>query len=131
MANLLTGIGRGLLAIASLVPRMWNAMLAAASVRFWAMVGAAIALSAFAAWLVWIIWRGGWPVSIAPRQVDILGWALFIVLFGVILVVIALTGKHVEANGVWGRIDVSGGDDPAAPPAVTVTTKIEPGDKAP
>ncbi|HEY0265711.1 MAG TPA: hypothetical protein VGC16_03105 [Rhizomicrobium sp.] len=96
--------------------RVWKALLAAASIRFWAMVGAAMMLTAFAAWLVWIVaWH--WPPPVETgRRLDILGKALWIVLGGIVLVVIALTGKRVEASGLWGRLDVRGGDDPASPP---------------
>lgn len=98
--------------------RIWRTLLAAASVRFWAMVGAAMVLTVFAAGLVWIMaWH--WPAPVeSGRRIDILGKALWIVLSGIILVVIALTGKRVEASGTWGRLDVRDGDD--APPA-TIT----------
>lgn len=108
-----------------MIARLWRALLSAASVRFWAMVGAAMTLTLFAVWLVWIVWRGGWPIRQAGRQLDILGMALCIALVGILAVVIALTGRHVEASGVWGRLDVSGGDDAHTPPTVTTTTKTE------
>lgn len=88
--------------------RIWKSLLAAASIRFWAMAGSVVTLTVFAAWLVWIIWRGGWPDAEAGRQLDILGWALWIMLAAIGAIVAALTGQHIEVRGVLGSIDVSG-----------------------
>lgn len=99
--------------------RIWRGLLAAASIRFWVMVGAAMALTVFAAWLVWIIAWHWAPLVEAGRRIDILGRALWIVLGGLVLIVIALTGKRVEASGAWGRLDVS--DDP--PTIIKTETK--------
>jgi hypothetical protein len=87
------------------------------------MVGAAMALTLFAAALVAIVtWH--WPPLIeAGRRLDILGKALWIILGGIILIVIALTGKHVEASGAWGRLNVGGGDDDAKPGAAPKDTQ--------
>lgn len=91
--------------------RIWKALLAAASIRFWIMAGAAMALTFFAAWLVWIVWRGGWPAAQAGRQLDILGRALWIVLAAAWAIVAVLAGKRIEVRGVLGSLDV-GGDAP-------------------
>lgn len=108
-----------------MIPRLWHALLAAAPARFWAMVGAAMALTVFAAALVWIVWHGGWPISQAPRQLDILGKALWFILLGIIIIVIALTARRVDASGVLGHLSVSGEDDPQPAAKVTTTTTVE------
>lgn len=111
-----------------MIGRIWRTLLAAASIRFWAMVGASMALTIFAAWLVWLVAYRWAPLIEAGRRIDILGKALWIVLGGVIAVVFGLIGKHVEVSGIWGRLNVSG-DDPVQPPApatvTTTTTKTE------
>lgn len=107
-----------------MIARIWRGLLAAASVRFWAMVGAAMALTVDGIWVTWIV-AYHWPVgSEDALRIKVLAAALIIVLVGVILVVIALTGKRVEASGMWGRLDVSG-DDPPPTVTTTITTKTE------
>lgn len=86
--------------------------LAAPGVRFWAMVGAAISLNGFAGWLVWIIWHGGWPLSQAGRQLDILGKALWLTLGMILIIVVALTDKIVRAVGFNSSIDIGRSDSP-------------------
>lgn len=89
---------------------IWRAAIAAAPVRFWAMVGAAIALTALAAVLIWIVWAGGWHNQ-QPRQLDILGKALWLDLGMLGLIVLALTMQHLSAKGAWGSVDVGGGGE--------------------
>jgi hypothetical protein len=98
-----------------------------APIRFWAMVGAAVAMTIFAAVLVWIIWRGGWPVVQAARQLDILGKALWITLAMVLIIVVSLTNQKFSARGLGGSLDLSGQDEaqPAATVTTTTTTKTE------
>lgn len=108
-----------------MIARFWRALLAAAPVRFWAMVGAAVALTAMAAWIIWIVWHGGWPLSQAGRQLDILGKALWLVLAGILLIVLALTLQKLSASGVWGHVDVGSESDPPPAQTVTTTTKTE------
>lgn len=87
--------------------RTFGCWLAAPGVRFWAMVGAAIALTAFAGGLVWVIWHGGWPLNQAGRQLDILGKALWIMLVMILIIVVALTGQKLSAKGFNSSIDIS------------------------
>lgn len=93
-----------------------------APIRFWAMVGAAVAMTIFAAALVWIVWRGGWPPAQASRQLDILGKSLWLALVMILVIVVSLTNQKFSAKGLGGSIDLSGQDEPPAPVASVVTT---------
>lgn len=108
-----------------MIGRFWRTLLAAASVRFWAMVGGAMALTVDGVWVTWIV-AYHWPIGREDAlRIKVLAVALFILLVGVILVVIALTGKRVEASGAWGRLDVSGGEETPPTVTTTITTKTE------
>lgn len=110
-----------------MISRVWRALLTAAPVRFWAMVGAAVALTFIAIWMVWIVWHGGWPLAQAPRQLDIIGKALWLVLGMILLIVLALTLQRLSASGVWGRVDVGAGEPDPGVTKVTTETTITPG----
>lgn len=95
----------------------WRALLAAAPVRLWAMIGAGPGLTAFAAALVWIVWRGPWPAGLAAQQLTILGWALWIVLAVIAVIIVALASARVKAAGPGGAsLEIDGGEEPAAAP---------------
>lgn len=73
-----------------------------------ALLGGGVVLTAFSIWLVWIVWRGGWAVSNAPQQLEILGWALIGGLTGVMvsLIAIAIGGPVRNVKGGAGSVTV-------------------------
>lgn len=107
------------------ISRFMAVLRESAPIRFWAMVGAAIALTIFAGVLVWIIWRGGWPATQASRQIDILGKALWITLAMILIIVVSLTSQTFRARGLGGSIDISGTDENETVPKTTTTTTTE------
>jgi hypothetical protein len=73
--------------------------------------------------MVWIIWKGGWSPATEGKRLDLLGWAMLMLLGG------SITGNWAYGFVLNRRtfkiskdgIEASGGDDPA--PSVTTTTK--------
>lgn len=66
-------------------------MLKAAPLRVWAMVLAALPLTASAGVLTLIVWNGGWDKALEGKQLNFLGWTLLVnwALIGVIVVKLA------------------------------------------
>ena len=94
-------------------PRIWRALLKAASVRQWSMILAAPALTAVVAWIIHIIQRDGWSASVETLRIHVLANIGYGALALVGLVVVALTGTQVVASvGKTGvNIDVQSDDD--------------------
>lgn len=100
-----------------------------APIRFWAMVGASIALTGIVCWFVWIIAYGPWPLAQAARRLDILGKALWINLAMIGVIVVSLSNQKFSAKGLGGSVDIAGQDDPPDPPqkvVTTTTTEVKP-----
>jgi len=102
---------------------VWRAMIAAAGVRSWALIGAMIAMTGFAAWLCYVVWKGPWLDSRQPQQLDILGWSLWGALIIIALGFISLTGLGVAASINKGGVSLNVGDEDHKPDAVLVTTE--------
>jgi hypothetical protein len=85
--------------------RIWQAMLAAGPVAFWAMLGGGIVATLLFSALVLIVWLGGWPPALAGRQLEYLGWALLAQAAILALVMVRLTGASL--SGKMGRAEVS------------------------
>lgn len=104
-----------------MIARIWNAVLAAAPPRFWAQVGAGMALTLFAVGVVLILWLGPWTLAVESRRVDALARICLAVLFLVLVALAAITElKFGISGGKDGfKADVERDDDP---PATTVTT---------
>lgn len=93
-----------------------------ATIRTWAMFMAGPFLLLFAAWLVWIVAFAGWPNSQAPRQLDILGKALWIVLVLNGVIIVALASAKVLAKSGGSSVEISSDTEHHEPPAQVVTT---------
>ena len=97
--------------------RVLNALLGAAPVRLWALIGAGPPLTAGAAALAWIIWRGDWPVALAARRLDILGFSLYGALGLIGVIVVSLASVKVRAQGVAGAsLEIDGDEFGGRPP---------------
>lgn len=84
--------------------------LTSVSVRTWAVIGAAPALTALA-WLMIGLIRVGWSAEREAQQLGILGNALYGVLVIVAVAVIALAGVAVKGKGPGGtEFEVDGHD---------------------
>lgn len=94
--------------------RKWVALLAS--------FGGTIVFTAGAAVMVYIVWKGQWSPAMETKRLDLLGWALMLLL-----------GGAISGNWAFGFVlnrrsiklskdgfEASGGDD--TPPAVTTTT---------
>ena len=103
--------------------RIWKALLSAAGIRTWSLIGAMVAMTGFAAWLTWIVWKGPWLQDRQPQQLDILGWSLWGALLIVSLGFISLTGLGVAASINKGGVSLNVGEDDHAPDQVKVTTE--------
>jgi hypothetical protein len=101
-----------------MIPKMWNAMLKAAPLRLWAIIGGAVVLTGFAAGLVWVVWKGPWDASQQPAQINILGWGLWITLgmIGIIVASIAAVDVKIKGPGDTSfEVDGDDNDQPARP----------------
>lgn len=93
--------------------RKWLALLAS--------FGGAMVFTAGAAVLVWIIWKGGWSPETEAKRLDLLGWAMIMMLAGSISTnwafgfVLNRRSLRISKDG----IEASGGDEPAVPVKVT------------
>lgn len=82
----------------SMIARVWRAMLAAAPVTFWGMLGGGIVVTALFTALVLIVWLGGWPSRMAEQQLAYLGLALLACAILMGLVMVRLTGTSVKGR---------------------------------
>jgi hypothetical protein len=101
-----------------MIPKMWNAMLKAAPLRLWAIIGAAVVLTAFAAALVLVVWKGPWDASQQVAQINILGWALWITLGMIGIIVASIAAVDIKIRGPGDTsLEVNGDDNdkPARP----------------
>lgn len=109
-----------------MIARIWKALLAASPPRFWAQVGAAQALTLFAAGIVWIIWKGPWTLAVEGARVDALARICLAVLFLVLVAVAAITELKFGLRGGKDGFsaDVERDDEPKATVTTTTTTEI-------
>ena len=107
-----------------MIASAWRALLAAGPVRLWAMIGAGPPLTLGACGLVWIIWKGGWPASMAGKQLDFLGFALLAVLGIIAVIIVTLAAVKVKGSGPGGLSLEIDADD--APTVVTTTVETKP-----
>ena len=85
---------------------VWKALLLAAPIRLWALILAGPALSTMGAALTWIIWRGGWPESLRPAQLELLGWLALINSGLIAVIIVSLAMVKVEAETKLGRLSI-------------------------
>ena len=116
-----------------MIGRIWKAMIAAAPPRFWAQVGAGIALTTFAAGVVLILWMGPWSAVVERARVDALARICLAVLFLVLVALAAITelrfGINASRDGF--RADVERDDEPhsqtvAVSGDLTITPEVKP-----
>lgn len=115
-----------------MIARAWKAVLAAAPVKIWAQIGAAVALSGVLLLGGWVIWKGPWAAIHQGKQLD----ALFYLLVGVELLMMvalaAITGLNVNLHGGKDGLHASIDQDEAQPMKVetTVATTVTPAQPA-
>lgn len=112
--------------------KIWKAMLKAAPLRLWALLGGAPIITALTVWLINIVWRGPWPINLASQQLSILGWALLIAQGLLAVIVVALASVRVKGTGPGGvSFEVDGDDDEEKHiTTVTATATVREGDGA-
>lgn len=100
-------------------------MLSAAPPRFWAQVGAGMALTLFAAAIVSILWLGPWTATVERARVDALARICLAVLFLVLVALAAITELKfgIRAGKDGFNADVER-DDEAPKPTTTVQTTV-------
>jgi hypothetical protein len=109
------------------IGRIWSAMMLAGSARFWAQVGAGVALSGLLMGYGLVIWLGPWPATSAGKQLDLLGQGQLIAGFLVLVALACITGTKVNFNasrsGVSANVD--GDDEPQSTTVETTVTVTE------
>ena len=91
--------------------RVWNAMLAAAPLRMWALFAAGPVLTLGTAALVLIVKDSSWPEALRERQLEFLGYAMLGSLTIVSIVVITLAAVRVKGKAGIAEIEVGGEPD--------------------
>lgn len=111
--------------------RIWAGMMAVVIVaaRFWAQVGAAMALTIVFVGYGVVIWKGPWPVDRAQQQLDLLGQGHLLAGFLVLVALVCITGIRVgfdaSRQGIRANIDRDDDDEPPVAPKVITTTTTE------
>ena len=105
-------------------------MLLAGSLRFWAQTGAGMALTLVFMAYGAVIWRGPWPASAAPLQLELLGQGQLAAALMVLVALVCITGMKLGISGGKNgfKADVERDDDevkPVATVTTTTTTEIE------
>lgn len=98
-------------------------MLSAAPPRFWAQVGAGMALTLFAAAIVSILWLGPWTATVERARVDALARICLAVLFLVLVALAAITELRfgIRAGKDGFNADVERDDEAPKPTTVAVS----------
>jgi uncharacterized membrane protein YcjF (UPF0283 family) len=115
-----------------MIARAWKAILAAAPVKIWAQIGAAMSLTLVFAGFGLVIWLGPWAPALQGKQIDWLGYGMMAAALLVLVALAAITGLNVDLHGskdgVHARID----QDEAQPMKVetTVATTVTPAQPA-
>jgi len=82
--------------------RHLNPLTRLAPLRLWALIGGGPVLTAAAVALVMIVWQGDWPIELAARRLDYIGWSLLIVLSLIAVIIVTLAAVRVKASGPAG-----------------------------
>lgn len=109
-----------------MIARIWAAMLAAAPVKIWAQIGAAMAFTLVLVGFGLVIWLGPWVEARQAQQIDWLGYGMMATALLTLVALAAITGLNINFKG--GKDGVSGSiDQDEAGPVVTTTTTTEVG----
>lgn len=111
----------------NLIASIWRAMLAAGSLRFWAQTGAGMALTLVFMAYGCVIWRGPWPESAAPLQLELLGQGQLAAALMVLVALVCVTGMKLGISGGKDGFKADVERDDEAGPVVTTTTTTEVG----
>ena len=115
-----------LVALWNIPGRIWAGMMAAASARHWAQVGAAMTLTLVFVGYGVAIWKGPWPKGMTGRQLDLLGQGQLIAGFLVLVALICITGLTLNLNvGKEGLTADLERDEPLMKPAAEATAVME------
>lgn len=106
-----------------MIARIWRALLAAAPVKIWAQIGAAMALTLVFVGYGLVIWRGPWEVARQAQQIDWLGYGMMAAAILVLVALAAITGLNVNIHGGKDGLHASIDQDEAQPLAVETVTK--------
>lgn len=112
-----------------MIARIWTAMLLAGSLRFWAQTGAGMALTLVFMAYGAVIWRGPWPASAAPLQLELLGQGQLAAALMVLVALVCITGMKLGISGGKDgfKADVERDDEePKATVTTTTTTEVKP-----
>ena len=114
-----------------MIGRVWSAMLRAASLRTWAMIGGAVPMTMTVWWIIGIVKDKAWGQSVL--QVNVLANIAYGSLLLIALIFVALTGTSIAANVGKGGANISlhSDDDPEAFTAkvdgdLTITPEAKP-----
>ena len=110
-----------------MIARIWTAMLLAGSLRFWAQTGAGMALTLVFMAYGAVIWRGPWPASAAPLQLELLGQGQLAAALMVLVALVCINGMKLGISGGKDgfKADVERDDEAAPVATVTTTTTTE------
>jgi len=112
-----------------MIPRIWKALLAAGSLRFWAQIGAGMALTLVFVAYGAVIWKGPWPATAAPLQLELLGQGQLGAALMVLVALVCITGMKLGISGGKDgfKADVERDDEtPTATVTTTTTTEVKP-----
>ena len=115
-----------------MIATVWRAMLAAAPVKIWAQIGAAMAFTLVLVGFGLVIWLGPWIPARQAQQIDWLGYGMVSAALLALVALAAITGLNVNLkagkDGLTGSID----QDERATQIETITkTTVTPPDGAP
>lgn len=106
-----------------IIAQVWTALLAAAPVKVWAQVGAAMVNTVVLVGFGLVIWLGPWLEIHQAIQLDWLGYGMTMAAFLSLVSLAAITGLSVNVHGGKDGLTASIDQDEAQP--ITVTTKTE------
>lgn len=106
-----------------MIGQIWRALIAAAPVKVWAQVGAAMAGTLVLVGFGLVIWLGPWLPEHQALQIEWLGRGMVITGFLTLVALVAITGLSVNVQGGRDGLRASIDQDEAQPLAVTTVTE--------
>ncbi len=107
--------------------KIWAALLAAGSLRFWAQTGAGMALTMVFVGYGLVIWRGPWAATRQQQQLDLLGQGQIAAALMVLVALVCITGMKLglSAGKDGVKADVERDDEPPTVTTTTTTTEVK------